>query len=117
MIRVAIAGYGAVGRELTRRIARGIVRSRPFETTRQLAAVIASASPSHERIHPATRTFQALRLRVNDELGELVDFALARPSVRGVTFQPVQKAGRQVEILEVDLARRRCRVGRFVPRT
>lgn len=56
----------------SRRIARAIVRSRPITTTTQLAAVIARGVPGPRgRIHPATRTFQALRIAVNDELGAL----------------------------------------------
>ncbi|PYV91578.1 MAG: 16S rRNA (cytosine(1402)-N(4))-methyltransferase [Acidobacteria bacterium] len=57
----------------SRRIARAIVRSRPISTTAQLAAVISAAARSmkHERIHPATRTFQALRIFVNRELDDL----------------------------------------------
>jgi 16S rRNA (cytosine1402-N4)-methyltransferase len=46
----------------------------PIRTTRQLAELVASAIPPHRRsrrIHPATRTFQALRIAVNDELGSL----------------------------------------------
>lgn len=53
----------------SRHIARAIVRARPIKTTRQLADLIARVSPSKtNRIHPATRTFQALRITVNDEL-------------------------------------------------
>ncbi|QHN04458.1 16S rRNA (cytosine(1402)-N(4))-methyltransferase RsmH [Granulicella sp. WH15] len=57
----------------SRRIARAIVRARPIETTAELARVISAAAPSMkgDKIHPATRTFQALRIRVNDELGEI----------------------------------------------
>jgi 16S rRNA (cytosine1402-N4)-methyltransferase len=59
------------------RIARAIVERRkagPIETTDELASIVASAMParmSHGRIHPATRTFQALRIAVNDELESL----------------------------------------------
>jgi len=53
----------------SRKIARAIVKARPIHTTRELVAVIESASPRRgERIHPATRTFQALRIAVNEEL-------------------------------------------------
>ena len=57
----------------SRRIARAIVRSRPIRTTTQLVEVVAAAARSmkHERIHPATRTFQALRIFVNRELDDL----------------------------------------------
>lgn len=55
-----------------RRIARAVVRARPLRTTRQLAALVARVyPPGRHRIHPATRTFQALRIAVNDELGAL----------------------------------------------
>jgi 16S rRNA (cytosine1402-N4)-methyltransferase len=56
-----------------RRIAHAIVGARPLHTTGALAEVVARAVPrkSRERIHPATRTFQALRIAVNDELGAL----------------------------------------------
>jgi 16S rRNA (cytosine1402-N4)-methyltransferase len=57
----------------SRRIARAIVRSRPIHSTKQLADVVwAAARPmKHERIHPATRTFQAIRIFVNRELDDL----------------------------------------------
>ncbi|MCQ3937890.1 MAG: 16S rRNA (cytosine(1402)-N(4))-methyltransferase [Chloroflexi bacterium] len=52
-----------------RKIARAIVMSRPLRTTGQLAALIEKISPRRgDRVHPATRTFQALRIAVNDEL-------------------------------------------------
>lgn len=52
----------------SRRIARAIVAARPIVTADQLAAVIEQAIGRHGRIHPATRTFQALRIAVNREL-------------------------------------------------
>ncbi len=54
----------------SRRLARAIVRERPFTNTRQLAAVIEEVIPRRQRnsIHPATRMFQALRIAVNREL-------------------------------------------------
>jgi 16S rRNA (cytosine1402-N4)-methyltransferase len=65
------------------RIARAIVRSRPIRTTAQLAEVIsAAARPMNQaarRIHPATRTFQALRIFVNRELDDLRALVEAAP--------------------------------------
>ncbi|HEX7259719.1 MAG TPA: 16S rRNA (cytosine(1402)-N(4))-methyltransferase RsmH [Candidatus Saccharimonadia bacterium] len=56
----------------SRRIAKAIVRERPIHTTSALAAVVRSAAgPSKDTIHPATRTFQALRIVVNEELYQL----------------------------------------------
>ena len=58
-----------------RRIATRIVESRPFNTTTELAEVIAGAIPARSRAketkHPATRSFQAIRMHVNKELDEL----------------------------------------------
>lgn len=55
-----------------KRIARAIVAARPLETTTDLVRVVLTAlGRSGGRIHPATRTFQALRIAVNDELGTL----------------------------------------------
>jgi 16S rRNA (cytosine1402-N4)-methyltransferase len=65
----------------SRRIARAIVRSRPIRTTAQLADVISAAARpmKPERIHPATRTFQALRIFVNRELDDLRALLEAAP--------------------------------------
>ena len=67
----------------SRRIARAIVRARPIHTTRQLAEVIAAAARpmKPERIHPATRTFQALRIFVNRELDDLRALLEAAPQL------------------------------------
>jgi len=67
-----IARYGE--EKNARRIARAIIAGRPVTGTAQLAAIVSEAQgPAALRhaIHPATRTFQALRIHVNDELGEL----------------------------------------------
>ncbi|HTX24699.1 MAG TPA: 16S rRNA (cytosine(1402)-N(4))-methyltransferase RsmH [Steroidobacteraceae bacterium] len=72
-IREVIATYGE--ERFARRVAQAIVDSRrkhPLERTSELAALVARAVPTRERSrHPATRTFQALRMHVNDELGQL----------------------------------------------
>jgi len=67
----------------SRRIARAIVRSRPIRTTAQLADVVSAAAwpMKHERIHPATRTFQALRIFVNHELDDLRGLLEAAPQL------------------------------------
>ena len=73
----------AYGEErLSRRIARQIVEKRPFHTTTELAGAIAHAYPAkarHGRIHPATRSFQALRIAVNRELAVLEQFLAKAP--------------------------------------
>ena len=84
---------GRVLRELgeeraARRIARAVVAERrrgaPIATTRRLAALVASVvrgGGARSRVHPATRTFQAIRVHVNDELGELERGLAATPDV------------------------------------
>ena len=67
----------------SRRIARAIVARRatqPFARTADLASVIASVMPRGDKIHPATRSFQAIRIHINRELADLelgLDAALA----------------------------------------
>lgn len=56
----------------SRRIAKAIIRDRPIRTTFELASLISTVIPRKgKRVHPATRTFQALRIAVNDELGSI----------------------------------------------
>ncbi len=65
-----------------KRIVRAIVERRgrqPFTTTEDLAQVISSVLPRHGKTHPATQTFQALRLAVNEELAVLEDFLAQVP--------------------------------------
>lgn len=67
---------------LSRRIARTIVDQRPFQTTTALAEAISRCVPKayrHGRIHPATRTFQALRIAVNQELEVLATLLVKAP--------------------------------------
>jgi 16S rRNA (cytosine1402-N4)-methyltransferase len=76
-ISAVLRGYGE--ERFAERIAGAIVRTRklkPIETTFELVDIILSATPKfyhHRKIHPATKTFQALRIAVNDEIGALKD--------------------------------------------
>ena len=84
LVRV-LREYGEERR--ARRVARAIVdarRRRPLRTTDELATLVAGAvgGRGSQRIHPATRTFQALRIAVNDELGQLERFV--EPAVRAL---------------------------------
>ena len=69
----------------SRRIARAICRSRPIRTTAQLAEIVSAAArpmnQAERKIHPATRTFQALRIFVNRELDDLKALLEAAPRV------------------------------------
>jgi 16S rRNA (cytosine1402-N4)-methyltransferase len=71
----------------SRRIARAIVRARPLHTTAQLARVVKAAAPPMNQtrggggMHPATRTFQALRIHVNQELAEISALLAAAPKL------------------------------------
>jgi 16S rRNA (cytosine1402-N4)-methyltransferase len=84
LVRV-IRGFGEERR--ARRVARAIVEARrnaPLETTRELASLVERVVgwSSDRHIHPATRTFQGLRIAVNDELGQLESFV--EPAVRSL---------------------------------
>lgn len=84
LVRV-LREYGEERR--ARRVARAIVERRrrhPIRTTGELASLVAGVvgRSSSDRIHPATRTFQALRIAVNDELGQLERFL--EPAVRAL---------------------------------
>lgn len=67
----------------SRRVARAIVNARPLRTTSQLASVIERAVGRHGRIHPATRTFQALRIEVNREIEVLEKVLPQVPEILG----------------------------------
>jgi 16S rRNA (cytosine1402-N4)-methyltransferase len=73
--------YGEERRSRT--VARAIVRGRPITSTAQLARIVASAAPPMKfgQIHPATRTFQALRIYINRELDEIRDLLEAAPKL------------------------------------
>lgn len=68
-LRDLIRMYGEEPR--ASRIARLIAEHRPIKSTTQLAEIVAHAWPGHSKVHPATRTFQALRIAVNSELEQI----------------------------------------------
>ena len=64
--------YGEEPRGIARRYAQAIVKGRPYETTRELADTIKDAHVGKwQKIHPATRTFQAIRIQINQELRQI----------------------------------------------
>jgi 16S rRNA (cytosine1402-N4)-methyltransferase len=77
----------------SRRIARAIVRARPIRSTKHLVDVVSAAARpmKHERIHPATRTFQAIRIFVNRELDDVTALLSSAPTA-------LKKQGRLVVI-------------------
>lgn len=69
------------GERRARRISRAIVRARPVRSTQSLASVIEQAAPRMGRLHPATLTFQGLRIAVNREMEELTSLLDQVPTV------------------------------------
>jgi 16S rRNA C1402 N4-methylase RsmH len=98
----------------SRRIARAIVRARPITTTAQLARVVSAEAPpmnspkGRHQIHPATRTFQALRIRVNRELEEIASAV----AVGTAAVEARRKAGGHQLSLAGRQDRKRCIAGR-----
>jgi 16S rRNA (cytosine1402-N4)-methyltransferase len=86
----------------SRRIARAIVRARPIRTTGQLAKLIEQAVPRTGKIHPATQTFMALRIAVNEENEELETLLGAIPKL-------VKPGGRVVVLTFMSLEDRRVK--------
>jgi len=86
----------------SRRIARALVRARPIKTTGQLAKLIEGAVPRTGKIHPATQTFMALRLVVNNEMEELDTLLASLP-------QLVKPEGRVVLLTFMSTEDRKCK--------
>jgi len=85
-----------------RKIARAIVRARPIRSTLHLAGVVERAVPRTGRLHPATKTFMALRMAVNDEQGELDRLLAIGPGL-------VRSGGRMVVISFMSLEDRKVK--------
>src|SRR5487761_969149 len=86
----------------SRRIARAIVRARPIRTTGQLAKLIEQAVPRTGKLHPATQTFMALRIAVNQENEELDALLAALPTL-------VKPGGRVVMLTFMSLEDRKVK--------
>lgn len=81
LVRI-LTTYGEESYGFARRIARAIIMNRPLETTAELAALVLSQHRGKwSRIHPATRTFQALRIAVNDELRQIEELLPLLPGL------------------------------------
>ena len=86
----------------SRKIARAIVRARPIQTTGQLAKLIEGAAPRTGKLHPATLTFMALRIAVNEEMEELDALLASIPKL-------VKPGGRVVMVTFMSLEDRKVK--------
>jgi len=86
----------------SRKIARAIVRARPIQTTGQLAKLIEGAAPRTGKLHPATLTFMALRIAVNQEMEELDALLASIPKL-------VKPGGRVVAVTFMSLEDRKVK--------
>ena len=86
----------------SRKIARAIVRARPIRTTGQLAKLIEGAAPRTGKLHPATLTFMALRIAVNEEMEELDALLASLPKL-------VKPGGRVVIVTFMSLEDRKVK--------
>ena len=86
----------------SRKIARAIVRARPMQTTGQLAKLIEGAAPRTGKLHPATLTFMALRIAVNEEMEELDALLASIPKL-------VRPGGRVVVVTFMSLEDRKVK--------
>ena len=95
-----------------RKVARAIVRARPLRSTLHLADVVERAVPRTSHLHPATKTFMALRMAVNDESGELAQLLKIGPELlksggRMVVISFMSSDDRQVKERFRELGRER----------
>ena len=104
-----------------RRIARSIVATRPLETTIQLAGLVAKeyefSGRKKTRVHPATKTFQAIRMHVNEELGELQKILLDAPKMLTIGGRIAVISFHSIEDREVKKSFHRLVVGTKLPRS
>lgn len=77
-----IESYGEIRSSSANKIAKTIIKNRPIRSTSHLANVILSLHRGRrQRVHPATRTFQAIRIAVNDELAQVEQLMQAVPDI------------------------------------
>ena len=104
-----------------RRIARSIVATRPLESTIQLARLVAKEyeflGRKKTRVHPATKTFQAVRMHVNGELGELQKILLDGPKMLTIGGRIAVISFHSIEDREVKKSFHRLAVGTKLPRS